>query len=158
MLKYRKLTDHELSKFEKQFNRFLAKNSVDEDRWAEIQRKEPSKARYLIELFSDYVFDNILGNSPCLEKITPKEFRTYYFSDDSVELIVVKLTQDAPEAFTNENITTVLGDALIHDHLKIYRAEKEFDKSREQEMYAVLESGTFPASKDNYELLHDWIS
>lgn len=158
MLKFRRLTENELKSFRKQFIAFLEKNNLNQNDWMLMQRREPSKARILIDIFSDMVFYSILSKSACMERLSTKEFKSYRFFKDKVIAICAKIKEDSPHSFNKDNLNEVLGKTLLNDNLEVLKAEKSFEKSREQEMFRFLNDGCYPADDSNYELLADWIS
>ena len=58
MMKYRRLDQNELKTLEKDFIEFLASQSITADEW-ENMRKEQQLG--LIDIFSDLVFEKVLG-------------------------------------------------------------------------------------------------
>ena len=158
MLKFRRLTQNELKSFQKQFIEFLRKHNLNQEDWNMMQRREPSKAKTLIDIFSDMVFYSILSKSPCLERINPKEFKSYRFLESKVIAICAKIKADSPHSFDKNNLNEVLGKTLLNDNLEVFKAEKDFDNNREQEMFRFLNDGCYPAGESNFELLADWIS
>ena len=144
-MKFRRLTNEELQTVENEFIAFLASNSITADEWESLKKREPKKVDLMIELFSDIVIEKALSNCQCLEKLTKHEFRTYKFYDDHVKLLVVKASKESPINFSEGSLGKTITTALKvnPNDIDFFTASKTYKKLREQEMFDVLNSGTY---------------
>ncbi len=144
-MKFRRLTNEELQAVENEFIAFLASNSITAEEWESLKKREPKKVHLMVELFSDIIIEKALSNCQCLEKLTKHEFRTYKFFDDHVKLLVVKAKEQSPIDFSEGSLGNTISIALKKhpNDVDFYTASKKYKKLREQEMFDVLNSGTY---------------
>lgn len=159
-MKFRRLTVDELKQMEKEFITFLASNSITALDWESLKKREPRKATTLIELFSDIVFEKALANCLCIEQLSSKELRVYRFFDSSVKLIVVKVHPDSKLELTDGQLSKNIMQ-LIHsssNQISLYKAQKNYKKLREQEMFEILQLGGYMADANLFEALNKLVS
>ena len=144
-MKFRRLTNLELQKVEKEFIQFLAANSITAQEWEELKVNQEHKAELLIEMFSDIVIEKALSKCECLEKVAPFEFRTYKFFEHFVKLIVIKIQPTESIDFTKGKLGPTLQKVVKHhaNDMEVFHAKKEYKKLREQEMFEVLKTGAY---------------
>ena len=127
-MKFRRLTTEELQELEQEFIRFLAANTVTGDDWEQIKKESPQKAEGLIDIFSDIVFEKIIGQVEYLEFKMPKDYKTFYCQADKITLIGLKLSENSNLDFTQNETLERLMQKLNQGgaQLQIYSAEKEY--------------------------------
>jgi len=142
-MKYRRLAKEELAELEQEFVRFLAANSVTADDWQKLKAAEPEKAEGLIDIFSDIVFEKTLSGAEYLEFKTPKDLKTFHFKKEKVTLNGLKVEGPSNLDFTQDvSPEQMLGQLKMSTaQLKLYTAEKEYRKEREQEIFDLMERG-----------------
>ncbi len=142
-MKYRKLTLEELKDLEKEFIHFLSANSITGEDWVKIKTVEKEKADRLIGQFSDIVFDKILKDVELLEQRTATELRVFKFYDDKAEMIGLTVEGETQLDFRkNDSPQEMMAKLkLSGGELKIYTAEKKYNKLKEMEIFYLLESG-----------------
>lgn len=145
-MKYRVLTKDELLELEEDFKHFLIANGIYDDEWVEMNKKSPKKAQDLVELFSDVVLDKALKNIKFIEHITAQGINAFFFADKEVVLIgltssnkKVDFTKDTLDKFKNE--------------LNIFRTVKPYFKSREEEVFELLETGCSIIGEERFKKL-----
>ena len=138
MAKYRRLTLEELQNLEKEFVDFLVVNGIVAGDWVKMKAVEPEKAEKIVELFSDLVMESVLRKIEFLELRTKKLLLTFQCLEEKIVLVGVE--GEAPADFTNPDyIQNALKDSL--PDLQIFSTEKKYTKSREEELFEMLENG-----------------
>lgn len=148
-MKYRRLRLDELKELENEFITFLSSNTVTGSDWEKLKVDQPQKADQLIDMFSDIVFEKILGQVQYLEFKTPKDYKTFHFTDDQIIMLGVQVAPDAPVDFT-QNISPeqMSGQMILSgSKMKMYRGEKKYRKERNLEIFDLMEQGAL-ISKD----------
>ncbi|MFD1553326.1 hypothetical protein DNU06_06590 [Putridiphycobacter roseus] len=140
MAKYRTLSITELESFEKEFISFLVINGIEADNWEEIKKNEPIKANKIIEQFSAVVFESIFRKNMFIDFISAKTIKCFQFLADSVQLIGLDAEEGSEVDFMKANS---IRECIIQNeaHLKVYQSNKKYIKSREEEMYNMVQSG-----------------
>jgi hypothetical protein len=131
-MKYTRIPTDELEKLEEEFVNFLVMNGIIADDWVAIKENEPLNADEIINQFSEVVWESILRSTKYLNKV--EEESVYYFKcdTDKIHLIKVDKTEAAAEQFSTS---------------------KEYNKTRELELFEMLQNGCTIGEGEEYEKL-----
>lgn len=152
-MKYRPLHKEELEAVKDEFVKFLAANSVTASDWETLKRDQADKAEGLIDIFSDIFWDKALSNIRALEVRTSKILRVMQFQKERVELIELRLPEEADVDLTNKEDLEKIASGQIHlasVNPEMYTGKKDYDKSREEELFVFLEQGAKPCDESLY--------
>ena len=140
MPKYRLLTFEELQELQKEFIDFLVLNSITADEWDKMKKKAPEKASKLLELFSDVVFESIIRKIQFLEFRTPKDLISCHCLEKKLIVVGMKAPLKSDADFTDQ---TFIQQAFLNPPagLKVYTTERHYEKSREEDLFAMIETG-----------------
>lgn len=146
-MKYRLLSNEELSVLEEDLKAFLIMNGVDGSTWEDINKTAPQKAVGLVELFSDSVLQKVYEKIEFLEFRSSKNCIVFHFTPVGTELISLHLNNDSKGDFsTPENIHETL---IKHAHdIRFSRQSQSYKKPREEEIHQLLEQGCVPSVKE----------
>lgn len=136
MPKYRLLDSEELNAFEKEFIDFLVINSITADDWIKIKSDEPERARTIISLFSDVIFEKLMRQTQYLIRRSSKNIACFHYQSEQAVLVGIE-TEDDSTDLLNINSAEQIPDQGV----KIYTSTKGYDKQREIEMFEMLNSG-----------------
>lgn len=143
-MKYRKLELAELELLRDEFVNFLAANTVTSQDWEKIKVESKDRAEKLIELFSDLVFEKVLVKVNLLEISTPHTWQFLQFSDNSVQMRGMFFENvsefDITQIKSVEDIKTFFA-SNPNSAIKIINASKEFQHSREEEIFDWIKKG-----------------
>lgn len=145
-MKYRVLTKDELVELEEDFKHFLIANGIYDDEWVKINKEDEKKAVELVELFSDVVLDKALKNIKFLEHITHQGINAFFFTDNEVILIGITSTNKKID-FTKDTLDK------FKNELNIFRTTKPYFKSREEEVFDLLETGSSIIDEERFKKL-----
>ncbi|MBC9813848.1 hypothetical protein H9Y05_15335 [Crocinitomicaceae bacterium CZZ-1] len=146
-MKFRCLTNEELTVLEDDLKAFLIVNGIDGDEWAKINQNEPEKAMKLVEIFSDSVLQIAYSNIHYVEYRSPKTCIVFHCGDTDTEIISLQLNETAPaDLSTPESIH----HALVNHagEIQFIRQSKPNNKTREEEIHQLLDQGCVPSSKE----------
>ena len=132
--KYRLLTEDELTSLEPEFIQYLASNGIDATKWEELLEEDEVTVDLHISSFSDIVMQKSLENIEYIEHRTSNDLKLFHFGQDEAFLIAVKsqpLDLENIEFFTPEQI----------QQTKLFKANKKYTRSREEELYDLLNKG-----------------
>ena len=121
MVKYRRLKSEELNELSDEFVEFLVVNGIVASDWEKMKKDKPLKAEKMIELFSDVVFESILRKNMFLDFIAKNDVKAFQFLEKEVVLV-------GSIARTEKDV-------------KIYTTTKAYLKSREEEMFDLIQAG-----------------
>ena len=143
-MKYRRLTNDELEELEAEFVRFLASNTITSEEWVQLKVEKPEKVEKLINIFSDIVFDKILGKVTHMEHREQQDLRLFHCQEDKMVLLGLRVAPNVRIDFTQkqtaEEMITNFRKAP-QGALKMYRAEKVYKPDRSSELFKMLENG-----------------
>lgn len=154
-MKYRRLRQEELAELEGEFVRFLASNTVTADDWQKLKTEEVEKAEKLIEMFSDLVFEQTLKKIGFLQRRSKTELQTFACLPDKIMLRGLRLQGDSSLDFTRNEAPEEMMQQLQNSgaELQVYRAEKAYIKTREAELFEMMEQGCLISKGDMYQVL-----
>jgi hypothetical protein len=150
-MKYRMLTNEELSHLEEDLKQFLIVNSVHGDEWATMNEKTPEKAVELVAIFSDTVLQKVY------EKLTYLEFRSadscilFHLLPEKMELISLQRKNKNCDLSTVESIHEALQKQV--SNLNFFKSEKHYDTTREMAIHELIESGCVVSSSEFWNVL-----
>jgi hypothetical protein len=137
-LKYRRLDLSELEKFRQEFISLLVVNGIEAADWIAIKENEPVRASKLVEAFSDAMFDSVFSKTNYLQFTTTNEIFSFHFMESLAELFHIKSQNP------NHNFLDDIPAHMIWTDLEIKSTQKTFRKSRELEIFGLMESGAVP--------------
>lgn len=156
-MKYRILSDEELSHLEGDLKAFLIINGIEGDTWKKMNEEEPEKAMALIELFSDKVLETIYEKIDFLEFRTNDSCLVFHLGEKEQSLISIQKKADS-----SVDLSTPEG---IHDALKNHFSELEFFTSkrnytqeREAEIHTLINQGCVLSTKEFWNSLQEVLS
>jgi hypothetical protein len=151
-MKYRILSNEELSHLEEDFKHFLIVNGVHAEEWEALNKEDVEKAIQLVELFSDTVLQKVY------EKIEYLEFRSidtcmvFHLLKDKIELISIhRQGNNELDLSTAESIHDALKNNA--DKVTFFKTEKKYSKNRELEIHEMIEQGCLLSSSQFWTAL-----
>jgi len=70
-MKYTRLTKEQLEELHQEFINFLATQAIDKAEWDKIKIEKPEVAEQELDVFSDLVWEGVLGRAQFLEHFSP---------------------------------------------------------------------------------------
>jgi hypothetical protein len=117
-VKYKPLSKEDLNELEKEFIDFLVINGITADDWTTLKNEQTSAAEDIINQFSDVVWEQTLRTTQYLVKREPS--RVYCFLCEENEIYLKLYDKE-----TNS----------------IKKTSKAYTKTREQELFSMIEQG-----------------
>jgi len=155
-MKYRILSNEELSHLEEDFKHFLIVNGVHTEEWKRLNKEEIQKAVDLVEIFSDTVLQKVYEKLEYLEFRSEDSCMVFHFDTEKVELISIhRKTDSSINLSTAEGIHVALVTQI--NALNFFQAEKKFSDSREKEIHRMLEQGCLISSSEFWNSLKEII-
>jgi hypothetical protein len=145
------LTNDELKELEKEFVQFLVSNTVTADDWEKIKEENPERAEGLIEIFSDIVFEKVIGNIQYLEHRTPKNLRTYYCVSDRIYMLGILVEGESDLDLSKNDPPEIMTEKLKKSdaNLKVFSGEKKYKKEKVLEIFELMQEGALISHDGN---------
>jgi hypothetical protein len=150
-MKYRVLTNEELTHFEQDLKAFLIVHGIDGALWARINQQEPEKALQLVEVFSDQILQTIYEKIHYLEHRAKNSLLIFHLGKEIQELIAIQTSSEDVDLSTPESIH----HALMHQFkwLQFFQSSKKYEGSREAALHQLLEQGAVPSTESFWNAL-----
>ncbi len=148
-MKYRKLTNEELEELRPEFIQFLVSNGIDAPRWEQIKKESPNDAELYLEKFSDVAIEKSLSKIFYIEHSSSSDYKIFHFSDSEAHLIALK--SDTFDLQDRDQIAQALQGNFTN--LTAFQAKKSYRKTREEELFDLLNKGCTITDDKMYNLL-----
>jgi len=156
-MRYAQLTKEQFEELHEEFALFLATQKIDITEWEKIKKEKPEIADEELNLFSDLVWDKVLGNSKYLEHYSKETINLFKCTDEEVFRIVVKSSM-AEFDFTNKDNFEWFLDNSLDDSLEYLRGKKKYSKERNDEIFDLIQQGSVVCNGELYEAIFKIIS
>jgi hypothetical protein len=150
-MKYKRLSAEELKELEKEFIHFLSSAQITGPDWEKMKKEEPLHAEELIEVFSDMVYEKVMGKIEYLEFRDEHNLNIFHYGKDRVEMAGLSVKPGS-------GIDLRLEDAMRNwdgSGVNVLRTEKEYVKDRGVEIFEMLESGCLITDNRLFELIKE---
>lgn len=145
-MKYRRLSKEQLLELHPEFINFLAAQQITAQEWANIKAYKPEVAEQELDVFSDLIWEGVLGKVTYLENISPSQMHLFNLGEKLMKLIAVRVHQPGIDlttktgfAWLRHNLTTNAVEIMVAK--KEYTADKNLDKFKLIEKGAVITKG-----------------
>lgn len=140
LMKYSRLTKEQFEELHKEFINFLATQSITVDEWADLKINKPDVAEQELDVFSDLIWEGVLGRVNYLEHISPQQMHLFYLKEDSMQLIAIKLKNDAIDLTTSEGFEW-LRNNLLDDSVEFLTANKSYSDDKPLDKFKLIHQG-----------------
>ncbi|MEN8137010.1 MAG: DUF6495 family protein [Bacteroidota bacterium] len=154
-MKYTRLTKEQFEIFHEKFAEFLASQQIDNDEWKKIVETNPKMTEEQLDLFSDIVWEDALGNAEYLEHVGPKDLKVFYFMKNKVRMISVKINEGLEIDLTANDGIRKLFENIMDERIELYKGEKKFDEKRNEEMFQLITEGCMITDDRIYKALSE---
>ena len=90
-MKYRRLSKEQFEELHLEFINFLATQSITAEEWKKIKAEQPKVAEEEMDIFSDLVWEGVLGKVKYLENIAPQHLYLFQIKASTIALIGLKM-------------------------------------------------------------------
>ncbi len=135
--KYRRLSTEELEELKDEFIKFLAANTITGPDWTRMKKEQTEKAEGLIDTFSDVVMQKVLEKIKYVEHRQPNAWWVFHCKETTIVMLHITSSEDSGIDFTNADSLEQIEDVSV----SVNRAEKEYNSTREQEVFDMLQKG-----------------
>ncbi|GAB1309235.1 DUF6495 family protein [Urechidicola sp. KH5] len=140
-MKYRLLTKEQFEELHEEFATFLASQQIDANEWHEIKKNKPEVAQQELEVFSDFVWDRVLGKAEYLEHTSEKAMNLFYCAPEQILRVVVQVEKEGFSFFDKTSYKWFL-DNSQDSTISYFKGQKPYLKERNQEIFELIEQGS----------------
>jgi len=139
-MKYTRLSKEQFEELHQEFINFLATQSVTAEEWSNIKTNKPELAEQELDVFSDLVWEGVLTKAEYLENISPQHMYLFYFAEDQIELVGLKVTNSTIDLTTRDGFSW-LRENLMDDTVELFQAKKEYSEDKQLDKFALIQQG-----------------
>lgn len=139
-MKYRRLTKEQFEELHQEFINFLATQSITAQEWQKIKSEQPKVAEEEMDVFSDLVWEGVLGKVEFLENIAPQHMYLFQVKEKTIALIGLKLNTTTVD-LTNKEGFSWLREHLMSDEVELFNAEKDIEGDKNLNIFELIEKG-----------------
>lgn len=144
-MKFRPLDIEELELFREEFIQFLAVNGIDAESWVDMKANKPDVANGIIDAFSDMIYSTVLRKIMYLDHKTEQGINAFQFTTSKAIWIGVKVNNKQDEFNGVEE--------LLEGGAEIFMLDKEYESTREEEMFDLIKKGASPSKGELFKTL-----
>ena len=152
-MKYRVLNAKELEPLKDDFISFLSANTITGSDWSKIKTDKPKEASRLVEIFSDIVWEKSLPKIKYLEHRDEKYLKVFQCGKSKMSMVGFRVGADkAPSLVDKKTFKMLSSGELKFSSLKatFYTSEKKYSRSRNEDIFEMIESGCLPCEEGYY--------
>ena len=150
-MKYRRLSKEQFEALHEAFSQFLASQSIDQHKWADLKAAESEFIDRQLDAFSDLVWEATLRKTVYIDHLSPGAYFGFHAGQQSLRMVGVKLPLDldfnAPETW--QWLETHWEDQGV----SFYMDQKPYARPRTEILFELIEKGGVLAESDNFERL-----
>ncbi|MCF6298028.1 MAG: DUF6495 family protein [Flavobacteriaceae bacterium] len=139
-MKYAQLTKEQFEELHEEFSLFLATQKIDITKWEDIKSNNPKMADEELNIFSDLVWEKVLGKANYLEHFSKYSINLFKCDENNMQRIVVKTNRKDFDFLNKENFNWFL-DNSKDDSLEYLKGLKAHSKERSVEIFELIEQG-----------------
>ena len=139
-MKYRRLSKEQFEELHLEFINFLATQSITAEEWKKIKAEQPKVAEEEMDIFSDLVWEGVLGKVKYLENIAPQYLYLFQIKASTIALIGLKINSPSVDLTTREGFSW-LREHLMDDSVELFDAEKEIEGEKNKNIFELIEKG-----------------
>lgn len=149
-MKYTRLTKEQLEELHPEFINFLASQSIDKDEWDTIKVQNPEVAEQEIDIFSDLIWEGVLGNAKYLEHYSKNFIFLFHCTEVHMMTIIIRALVTEVDLLHKEGLQW-LSDNLFTDNVEVQRGQKVFADDRNMEIFKLIQQGAIFTDGDLFQ-------
>lgn len=149
-MKYTRLTKEQLEELHPEFINFLASQSIDKNEWDAIKVQNPEVAEQEIDIFSDLIWEGVLGNAKYLEHYSKNFIFLFHCTEVHMMTIIIRALVTEVDLLHKEGLQW-LSDNLFTDNVEVQRGQKVFADDRNMEIFKLIQQGAIFTDGDLFQ-------
>lgn len=149
-MKYQRLTRQQFEELHQEFINFLATQSITAEEWETIKKERPGAAEEELDVFSDLIWEGVLGKVTYLENIAAQQMHLFELTDKEMKLFAVKILN--PDI----DLTTKTGFAWFKknwqsDFVEYLTASKAYSDDKNLDKFELIRQGAVITKGELYQ-------
>lgn len=152
-MKYTRLTKEQLEELHPEFINFLVSQSIDKNEWDAIKTQNPEVAEQEIDVFSDLIWEGVLGNAKYLEHYSKNFIFLFHCTEVHMMTIIIRALVPEVDLLHKEGLQW-LSDNLFTDNVEVQRGQKVFTDDRNVEIFNLIQQGAIFTEGELFEQMN----
>lgn len=149
-MKYTRLTKQQFEELHNEFINFLATQSITASEWETIKKNKPQVVEEELDVFSDLVWEGVLGKVTYLENISRQQMHLFHLAEKEMKLISVKILN--PDI----DLNTSLGFNWFKknwqsDFVEYLHASKAYTEDKNLDKFKLIQEGSVITKGELYQ-------
>ena len=155
-MKYARLTKEQFEELHNEFINFLATQSITATEWETLKKTRPQVVEEELDVFSDLVWEGVLGKVNYLENISRQQMHLFHLADKEMKLISVKILN--PDIDLNTSIGfNWFKKNWQSDFVEYLQASKSFTEDKNLDKFKLIQEGAVITKGELYKWFDDII-
>ena len=155
-MKYSRLTKEQFEELHQEFINFLATQSITAEEWKDIKQNKPEVAEQELDVFSDLVWEGVLGKVEYLENISPQRMYLFRLSETNMHVIAITLKNEV-DLTTSEGFNW-LRENLMDDAIEFQQANKTYSEDKNLDKFQLIQQGSVITKGDLFDYFDNLIN
>lgn len=139
-----------MEELHQEFINFLATQSITAEEWDTIKKNKPQVAEEELDVFSDLVWEGVLGKISYLENISTRHMHLFHLTEKEMKLISVKILN--PDI----DLKTTMGFNWFKknwqsDFVEYLSASKAYTEDKNLDKFRLIEEGAVITKGELYQ-------
>jgi hypothetical protein len=156
-MKYAKLTKEQFEELNEEFAVFLSAQSIDVKEWTSIKEEKPELADKELEVFSDFVWERVLGKANYLEHFSPDSLNLFKCNATNIERIVVRVHKEGINLLDTNDFNWFL-DHSKDPRIEYLKGQKTYGRERNLEIFDLIQKGSVVTEGELFEAIRKMIN
>ena len=155
-MKYIRLSKEQLDEMHQEFINFLAAQSITADEWADIKKNKPEVAEQELDVFSDLVWEGVLGKVEYLEHFSQQHMFLFKVGDLKISMISVEVENKSIDITTAQGYKW-LQENFMKDEVNLYSSSKLLSDDRNNDIFVLIRQGANITQGDLYKWFEKFV-
>ncbi|MFS4418349.1 DUF6495 family protein [Maribacter sp. 2307ULW6-5] len=149
-MKYARLTKEQLEELQPEFANFLASQSITAAEWANIKKQRPQVAEEELDVFSDLIWEGVLGKVRYLENISAQQMHLFELAPKEMKLFAVKVMNPKIDLTTKTGFDWFKKN-WQSDFVEYMTASKAYTEDRNLDKFKLIQQGAVITKGELYQ-------
>lgn len=155
-MKYIRLSKEQLDEMHQEFINFLAAQSITADEWDDIKKNKPEVAEQELDVFSDLVWEGVLGKVEYLEHFSQQHMFLFKVGDLKISMISVEVENKSIDITTAQGYKW-LQENFMKDEVNLYSSSKLLSDDRNNDIFVLIRQGANITQGDLYKWFEKFV-
>ena len=156
-MKYARLAKEQFEELHQEFINFLATQSITAEEWSKLKQEKPEVAEQELDVFSDLIWEGVLGKVKYLENVSPQHMHLFELTDKEMKLVSVKVLNPDIDLRTKVGFGWFKRN-FQSDFVEYLTASKAYSDDKNQDKFNLLQQGAVITKGELYQWFDEIIN